>query len=154
MHEETVGVHHRPKSHPRLSCNQRRFVALRKGQFVPVHQGRLGGYAPFLLVSGGDIGPLLNLRERGADVRQEGLSGFVGGRFCRLRDEGLLMSLRYFRCLKCSEGERVQNKPGAPRAARPRQAPITTITSVCLDVIDCMVTPCVAKQLGRSGGIV
>ena len=154
MNGGNAGVHHRPKSHQRLSCNQCRFEALLIGRFVPAHQGRLGEYAPSLLGSAGDIGHLLNLRERGADVLQVGLSGFDGGRFCRLRDEGFLMSLQRFRLFKCSEGGRVQNKTGAPRAARPRQAPITTITSVCLDVIDCMVTPCVAQQLRRSVGIV
>ena len=92
MNGETAGVHLRPKSHPRPSCNQCRFVALLTDQFVPARQGRLGEYAPFLLGSGDDIGPLLNLRERGANVRQEGLSGFDGGRFCRLRDEEFLIS--------------------------------------------------------------
>jgi hypothetical protein len=40
----------------------------------------------------GDICRLLIPRERDEDDPQEGLSGFDGGRFCRLRDAEILMS--------------------------------------------------------------
>jgi hypothetical protein len=57
-----------------------------------MHLALLGECAQRLLGLMGDICRLLIPRERDEDDPQEGLSGFDGGRFCRLRDAEILMS--------------------------------------------------------------